>query len=116
MRRSHDPRPVTFFRGGELPRLLMLIMMLAVIGLLISRARDPGAWRWLSEDSRPGTASASIPQPPSQPAAKTTADEPLDQDAEEISAAREEFGAVGDRSPLTKEEMPAYWRLVRWER
>ncbi|HEX4143029.1 MAG TPA: hypothetical protein VHY91_05725 [Pirellulales bacterium] len=39
---------------------------------------------------------------------------PLDEDAEERAALTEEFQAITDRSPLAKEDMFAYWRLLRW--
>jgi hypothetical protein len=37
-----------------------------------------------------------------------------DLDPEEVSAAREEFQALSDRLALQPEEMPAYWRMVKW--
>ena len=46
------------------------------------------------------------------PAAEATP--PLDEDSEERAALAVEFQAITDRSPLAKEDMFAYWRLLRW--
>lgn len=37
-------------------------------------------------------------------------------DLTEVEAASEEFLALTDNAPLAAEEMPAYWRLMRWSR
>ena len=39
---------------------------------------------------------------------------PLDEDSEERAAIADEFQAITDRAPLAKEDMFAYWRLLRW--
>lgn len=120
MRRFRDRRPSTLFRGNELPRLATLVVMLGILVLMISRARDPGTWRWLAPDSR-GESS----QAPNVAAPETHSDDvvvagpaasgPTDSDPQELDAAREEFQAVTDKAPLAKEEMAAYWRLIQWQ-
>jgi hypothetical protein len=112
MRHFRDRRPASFFRGSELPRLMMLVVMLGVLLLLMDRARDPDTWRWLA----PGEPIV----PGNEPAQQKTADDkaaaagPTELDPAELDAAREELGAVADKVPLGKEEMPAYWRLMAW--
>lgn len=115
MRRVRDRRPATFFRGSELPRLVTMIVMLGVLFLLMDLARDPKTWRWIAPDDEV----AQIEPPPAKagraPVDALPAPGPTDQDPTEQEAAREEFEAVADKSPLAKEEMPAYWRLMGWE-
>ena len=104
-----------FLRGREMPRLLTMIVMLGVLVMLIERASDPQSWHWLASDDAPrrdldvASASENIVAP--DPAASG----PTDEDSLERDAAREEFQAVTDKSPLGKEEMPAYWRLMAWQ-
>src|SRR6478752_5418576 len=47
MRRLHDRRPATLFRGAELPRLMTMIVMLGVIIMLMTRFKDPATLRAL---------------------------------------------------------------------
>jgi hypothetical protein len=88
-----------------------MIAMLAVLGMLISRAADPRTWKWLATESRP--------EPHTQEAAKlepeTVSPGPTDLDPDERAAAAEQFQAISDRTiELSREEMPAYWRLFSW--
>jgi hypothetical protein len=112
-------------------RLMSMVGMLIVLGMLIGRAGDPRTWRWLAGDKTPTQDSPDALEA-GMVHAKTivgpkekivAADEPelivagpADNDAEEIDAAREEFQAVGDRVPLSPQEMPAYWRMMGWTR
>ena len=117
MRRLRDRRPSTLFRGAELPRLLTLVVMLGVLVLLMGRARDPSTWRWLTPDAG-GEAQGATQAPLSEAsvgAADPIAEGPSDLDPQELDAAREEFQAITDKAPLSKEEMPAYWRLMGWQ-
>jgi hypothetical protein len=119
MRRVRDRRPSTLFRGGELTRLATLGVMLGVLVLLISRARDPNTWRWLAPDAAEESSGESKAKA-SESRDEVVASDPAasgqtDRDAEERDAAREEFQAISDKTPLAKEEMPAYWRLMAWQ-
>ena len=51
---------------------------------------------------------------PSDDAAPAEATPPLDEDLDERAALAVEFQAITDRAPLAKEDMFAYWRLLRW--
>lgn len=92
-----------------MPRLASMIVMLAVLGMLISRAADPRTWTWLTAE--PKTPAADVRR--SEP--EIASPGPIDLDPEERSAAAEQFQAVSDRTvELSREEMPAYWRLFNW--
>jgi hypothetical protein len=112
------------------PRLLTLIGMLVVMFMIMNRAKDPRTWQWLTNESadqwqEAGTGKdagglAAVDQRQEIEAADgSESTEPrgfTDLDPEEIEAAREEFQAVSDRAPMLKEEMPSYWRLLKWAR
>jgi len=124
MRRYQQPPPTKLFRGAEMTRLMTMIVMLGVIFLLMSRARDPQVWTWLTgEGDAAGGAgdAAAVPIGPdhSTPSAVYPSDTPspgaTDLDRDEADALKEELQAVEDKTPLKKQEMPAYWRLVRWQ-
>ncbi len=48
MRRLRDRRPAGLFRGGELPRLMTMIVMLCVLAMMMRRASDQNTWRCLT--------------------------------------------------------------------
>jgi hypothetical protein len=118
------------------PRLLTLIGLLAVMFMIMNRAKDPHTWEWLTSESADADSSM---EPEMQAGDETQGGEdgqrqdgnvvsnieseqidksmrPTDQDPEESEAAVEEFQAVSDRAPLLREEMPSYWRLLNWAR
>ena len=127
--------PQTIFRGREIPRVMSLIFMLAVLWMLITRASDPDTWRWLANDPDGGKPKAQDPDespvaanvpvvepkktatPPqlSIPTEEVVAN-PTDQDPDEQDAVKEEFQAIADKQPLAAEEMPSYWRFMKWTR
>ena len=113
-REHHEPG---MFRGGELPRLMTGIIMLAVIYMLIVRLGDPSAWRWLARDGDKPTESTPIVAPKSPqsapPLPATTG--PTDEDPDEAETAREEFQAITDGTlTLQREEMEPYDRIALW--
>jgi hypothetical protein len=116
-----------------------MIGMLAVVFFIMNRAKDPNTWRWLTDEAAPAEiVRADLGTP--DPATASGADEtplqdvasegnpsaqrrddgvpgvtgPTDEDPEEIDAALEEYQAISDRKPLLAEEMPSYWRMVKW--
>jgi hypothetical protein len=95
-------------------RLASMIAMLAVLALLISRAADPNTWTWLTGESPKGAKEIIGPSPVvSQETGVPTG--PTDLDSEEREAADEQFLAITDgTTELSREEMPAYWRLFKW--
>jgi hypothetical protein len=119
MRRCHEHEPRTIFQQGESRRLLFMLFLLVVLGFAIAHAGNPGTWRWLADDRRaeaPSPVTAAVADrglPRTAPEAKLG---PTDEDSDEADAAREEFQALSDQKPLGPEEMPAYWRLMKWSK
>lgn len=119
MRRAEAQRGGPLFRRGEWFRLISMLFMLVILYMMIQRARDASVWRWLvNETNTPGP---SVPEVGAGSEASVEDggaifDGPTDLDEEEAEAARELFTAVSDRTSLSAEEMPAYWRLWRWSR
>lgn len=108
------------FRGGELPRLLTMVVMLGVVALLMAKAKEARTWRWLTGESEHAVAVARQAKPSAAPvpggeSSKSTAQQSFEPDREELEALQEELEAVDDKTILNPEEMPAYWRLVRWQ-
>ena len=137
-----EPPPPSMFRGAELTRLLTGLVMLAVIFMLIARARDPNTWVWFTGDSgnqppkpaavavpgekgakgensptagKPGEKEAETPKPPQPSPAVATG--LTDEDPDESDDAEMEFEVVTDGTlELQREEMVPYNRIVRWVR
>jgi hypothetical protein len=101
-----------------------MVVLLAVLGAIYSQAKQPRTWSWLTEDGpspaalgsqRPASTSPAVePQPPDAIEQVTSGSNDLDR--ADFDAARREFDALSDRSPLTRIEMPAYWRCLQWAR
>jgi hypothetical protein len=71
---------------------------------------DPSASTDAQRNNAPEPAAPAAGQPePETPEATS-----LDEDEEELGAIANEFAAMTDRSPMAKEDMFAYWRLLRW--
>lgn len=106
-----------------------MLVMLAVLYMLITRARDPNVWRWLANDSgtveeaddaaaapaaKPGPEVPGKPAPEKAPA-EPAATGPTDEDPEEQTAIQEEFQAITDKTlQINPEEMFAYRRVLQW--
>lgn len=166
MRRRIDASPRPPVQGREYSRMLTLMLMLALVGMLMYRARDPKMWAMFGgvaentvvaaqeEQKADGVpvateSTADVPPPdygdavppvspqvvpkteeaaqaPAQPAegvSATPAEQPLaeeelalDQDSEEQESLLEEFQVIADKEFFNKEEMAAYYRLLRWAR
>jgi hypothetical protein len=133
MRRSSRHRFPRTSSISVMPRVMSMITMLAVVAMIIYRARDPGTWRWLARLDGAAPQRAPSEQPAiSAPAAKSqsptpstqtaahappepVATGPTDEDPEQADAFKEECQAVTDRIMSMKiEEMAAYDRVVGW--
>jgi hypothetical protein len=116
-------------------RVTSLVVLLAVVGFMYFRARDPDTWRFLAKPEKPSNvADQNAPTEPqdsapasnvSQPgaAADSTAvlreailPGPNGTDPEERQAFKDEAAVLTDNQPLAAEEMFAYWRLFEWAR
>ena len=98
----HAPVPPLFSRR-DLFRLASMVTLLTLIGLTIYQTR---------QEKRDDTA----PLATKSEAAfvETLVSGPNDLQALQATEATEQFQAVSDKTPLTAEEMPSYWRLMRW--
>jgi hypothetical protein len=55
MRRFRRPPPQKLLSGREFTRLMSMLLMLGVLWMMFTRARDPSVWRWLASDPDGGT-------------------------------------------------------------
>lgn len=98
-----------YFSRSEWLRLASGLIFLAVLYQMMVIARQPSVWRFLVQEEE------LVPVPPPSPAAVPN-DGPTDLDPDEREIAREHFQAITDKEKLTAEEMPVYWRMMRWAR
>lgn len=119
---SHRHVPTAGFPRRELFRLLSMLMLLVIVGMLIVRTRNASMWRWaanLDEEDAQSAQSASKPEAAegedhSDRFVETLVTGPNDQQPFEQSQAEYQFQAITDKAPNSAEEMPTYWRLMRW--
>lgn len=99
-------------------RLVRMVMLLGVVAMLIHWARDPAMWRWFADDMKEDAAATPSSNDDSAPAENKTEETlvtgPNDQQPFEYSQAEYLFQAITDKEPIAREEMPAYWKLMRW--
>lgn len=104
-----------FFSTRELLRLSSAIFLLGIVGLLYVQSKKSSSWRTIAADQATDESTAVNPVVVSTtPWSELVVKHPGHTDAEEIDALKEELQAISDQSPLAAEEMPAYWRLVKW--
>ena len=115
--RRHSRRSEYRDQSGRLKaRLFSMVVMLVVIGMLYSRAKDSKTWSWLvsNPDGESTVATVDPATPPAAPPKETVVEGPTDL----TEGQREEVGkllaAITDRQKLVDVEMPAYWRLLGW--
>ncbi len=114
---SHRHLPTPGFPRRELFRLMSMLMLLVIVGTLFMRTRDAAMWRWAASvaDDEP----AAAPLPPNSEDdgdrfVETLVSGPNDQQPFEHSQAEYQFQAITDKAPNNAEDMPSYWRLMRW--
>lgn len=90
-----------------------MLLLLVVIGVLMSRVRDPQMWAWLGlgPSSPPGQA---LPDIPRVDRARGTPPEFVD--ADQWAAFQTDVQTVKDRQDMGPGDSPAYWRLIGWSR
>jgi hypothetical protein len=136
MRRRRDrTRAYGSFASSPTSALMRMGTLLIVLALIYSWASKPQSWRWLERES--GTANASDgddlsdalaqagPTTNNKPtSAKSDAPSggeivvpaPTDLDKAESEKSAKLFEALSDKTVLAPEEMPAYWRCMKWAR
>ena len=99
-------------------RLVRMLALLFVVGMLIYWAQDPAMWRWIADDAPDDVAATAKSNEGSAPAEtkdeETLVSGPNDLQPFEHSQAEHLFQAITDKEPIAREEMPAYWKLMRW--
>ena len=103
-----------FFTTRELLRLSSAIVLLGIVGLLYLQAKKSSSWRTIATDTKAEESAATTPVDPNTPWQELVVTHPGHTDELEIDALKEELQAVSDMAPMSAEEMPAYWRLVKW--
>lgn len=99
---------------------MSMMTLLVIVGMLVMRTRDAAMWRWAAsvEDDDPTAAPQSVvPATASDDDngfVETLATGPNDQQPFEKSQAEYQFQAITDKAPINAEDMPSYWRLMRW--
>lgn len=117
MGRRFSSRP---FAGGSLEprRLTSLIFLLVLVGVMINWARRPDNWRWIAQEAPSVSVAANAAEEqttvPAQP--ETVEPGPTDLDPKEKSKAQMAYEVIKDRTPLSVEEMTAYWKFMEWTR
>src|SRR5262245_61645324 len=113
--------PASGFPRRELFRLMSMTMLLVIVGMLIVRTRDASMWRWMASKESDDESTTSQTNPDSEPAEgdQSSITERLlsgrnDLHPYEQSQAEYQFQAISDKTPLGVEDMPSYWRLMRW--
>ncbi len=128
MRRRFRRSPIGMSASHSLSPLFRMIAFLIVLGLVYSWASKPQSWSWLEDRSETSAFDPGIEENPAVGAfgqandeKRPSADEdivpgPTDQNEAEAASAHPLFEAVTDKEPLSKIEMPAYWRCLKWAR
>jgi hypothetical protein len=95
-----------------------MVVMLWVVGMTIYWTRDPGMWKWLADDVQDDAVATDKSSKDSITAEmnneETLVTGPNDRQPFEQSQAEYLFQAITDKEPLAREEMSAYWKLMRW--
>jgi hypothetical protein len=129
------------FSATPTSALLRMGALLIVLALIYSWAKKPQSWRWLESESNPTSdpdrsfdnalAQAGDAEHDSKAEkdsktaanvgagksdAQTVVPAPTDLDPAEWEKSAKLFEAVSDKSVLAPEEMPAYWRCMKWSR
>lgn len=112
---SHRRPPTPGFPRRELFRLMSMLMLLVIVGTLIVRTRDAAMWRWAASvaDDEPAAAPL-VEDDDGNRFVETLVTGPNDRQPFEQSQAEYQFQAITDKAPNAAEEMPTYWRLMRW--
>ena len=48
--RDIEGAPAAALAAMPMPRVVTMVLMLAIMGLIFARLRDPSTWRWFSRD------------------------------------------------------------------
>ena len=125
MRQTWKDRRKQLHQGMPTPRLLTMVLMLAVTGLLIARFRDPDTWHRFARDTddvqsvvgATATSDAAAKSESPQTPAELTPTGSTDLDRIESEDMKSNISMVKDRDgtlEIGKFEMPAYNQILSW--
>ena len=103
MASRHQAAVPPLFSRRDLFRLVSMVTLLTLIGMTIYQTRQEKR-----EDDAP------LATKSEEAIVETLVTGPNDTQAFQETEAAAQFEAVSDKTPLAAEEMPAYWRLMRW--
>lgn len=110
-RRSPVGRP---YGSGSKPRLLTSILLLIIVSMIYTQAKDARNWKWLVAQEQEAEQPAPNPKPKLWK--EVVIEAPHDGSPEELATSRMQLQAVSDKRPLDGLEMPSYYRLLKWAR
>lgn len=99
---------------------MSMMVLLVIVGMLMVQTRNAAMWRWAAsaEDDELAAAKTSgktaVAEDDGDRFVETLVTGPNDQQAFEKSQAEYQFQAITDKTPINAEDMPSYWRLMRW--
>lgn len=112
---THMTRP-SFFPPGYRVRLIAMLGCLILIGATIYNLRRQARAGHALQNAPLLAAKADADGKKDEPWTETVVPGPADDDALEMEEARKQFEALDDGEFLQAQDMPAYWRLMRWAR
>ena len=106
------PPPITpkVFKTYELVRLVSAVFLLGIVGMLYFHMRQASSWAWLIKDK---DTEAAV-QGTEKPWEETIVPHDGSEDPEQKEEAAYEAQALSDNQDVLSEEMPLYWRMLRW--
>ena len=106
------PPPITpkVFKTYELVRLVSAVFLLGIVGMLYFHMRQASSWAWLIKDK---DTEAAV-QGTEKPWEETIVPHDGSEDPEQKQEAAYEAQALSDNQDVLSEEMPLYWRMLRW--
>ncbi len=104
------------YGANSKPRLLTPILLLIIVSMIYTQAKDARNWRWLVAQEKELEAEKPAATPKPKLWKEVVIDVPHDGNPEELATSRMQLQAVTDKRPLEGLEMPSYYRLLKWAR
>jgi hypothetical protein len=100
------------------PKIWRMLLMLFIVGLIYTQARDPHNWQWLgnAQSAELGKPAAQ-PEPaahPAPPPPQVVKPGPTDEDEWDKKEIKDSLAVINDKTAIQPVEMPAYWNMIRW--
>lgn len=102
------------YGSGSKPRLLTSVLLLIIVSMIYTQARNPQNWKWV--EAQEVEADKPAPNPKPKLWKEDVIEAPHDGNPEELATSRMQLQAVTDKRPLEPLEMASYYRLLKWAR